>query len=194
MTHRSAAINRMIVLLAGLVLLGCGAYAVAWDMDVPLVREWVSRYDRERVIAIPDQSWWTSALGATLIFGLLFGAGLLVVNLTRRRTSAVRIFDRHSATTITIDLGQLAHGVAGELDDISGVRHTRARAVVERGLPTLSIVVTADPTIDIADFSRRADDIASTVADTLDGERVATQILLHLDRAEHPEHSHTEGE
>ncbi|RZK94453.1 MAG: hypothetical protein EOP30_07770 [Rhodococcus sp. (in: high G+C Gram-positive bacteria)] len=188
MRHRTAAINRVIVLLVGLALLGFGAYAVAWDLGVPLVREWVSRYDRERVTALPDQDWWGWALAATMLVGLVFGIVLLALDLTRRRTSPVAVPDRESGTFVTVDLGSLANGVASELAEYPGVRQTRARAVIERGLPTLSIVVTADPTLDLHDFTRKSEDVASWVASTLGGQEVATQVLLHLDRADHPVH------
>ncbi|MFC0448637.1 hypothetical protein [Rhodococcus jostii] len=188
MRHRTAAINRVIVLLVGLALLGFGTYAVAWDLQVPLVREWVSRYDRERVTALPDQDWWGWALAATVLVGLVFGIVLLALDLTRRRTSPVAVPDRESGTFVTVDLGSLANGVAIELAEYPGVRQTRARAVIERGLPTLSIVVTADPTLDLHDFTRKSEDVASWVASTLGGQEVATQVLLHLDRADHPVH------
>ncbi|MBC2639290.1 MULTISPECIES: hypothetical protein [unclassified Rhodococcus (in: high G+C Gram-positive bacteria)] len=188
MRHRTAAVNRVIVLLVGLALLGFGAYAVAWDLRVPLVREWVARYDRERVTALPDQDWWGWALAATVLVGLVFGIVLLALDLTRRRTSPVAVPDRESGTFVTVDLGSLANGVASELAQYPGVRQTRARAVIERGLPTLSIVVTADATLDIYDFTRKSEDVASWVASTLGGQEVATQVLLHLDRADHPVH------
>ena len=65
MRHRTAAVNRVIVLIVGLALLGFGVYAVAWDLQVPIVREWVSRYDRARVTALPDQDWWGWALAGS---------------------------------------------------------------------------------------------------------------------------------
>lgn len=110
MRHRTAAVNRVIVLLVGLALLGFGAYAVAWDLRVPLVREWVARYDRERVTALPDQDWWGWALAATVLVGLVFGIVLLALDLTRRRTSPVAVPDRESGTFVTVDLGSLANG------------------------------------------------------------------------------------
>jgi hypothetical protein len=66
------------------------------------------------------------------------------------------------------------------------VRATRSRAVVERHLPTLSVTVYADPNIDVADFTARAEETAERAARALGGARVATQVLLHLDPA-HPE-------
>ncbi|AOW94878.1 hypothetical protein BFN03_12090 [Rhodococcus sp. WMMA185] len=175
----------MIVLVVGLGLLGFGIYALAWDMRVPIVREWVSRYDRELVTALPEQDWWVWALAATMVLGLIFGIVLLALDLTRRRTSPVAVPDLESCTYVTVDLGSIANGVSSELTRYPGVRQTRARAVIERGLPTLSIVVTADPTIDIADFTRTSEDIASWVESTIGGEQVATQVLLHLDPADH---------
>ncbi|WP_072690596.1 hypothetical protein [Rhodococcus marinonascens] len=186
MTHRTAAVNRLIVLVVGLALLGVGGYAIAWDLKVPIVREWVSRYDRDLVSRLPEQGWWVWALVATVVVGLVFGIILLALDLTRRRTSPVAVPDPETGTYVTVDVNSIAGGVSSELAKYPGVRQTRARAVIERGLPTLLIVVTADPTINIADFTRASEDIAAWVESTIGGEQVATQVLLHLDRADHP--------
>lgn len=186
MTHRTAAVNRLIVLVVGLILFGVGAYAVAWDLGVPIVREWVSHYDRARVTSLPEENWWGWALAAAVVGGVLFGTVLLALDLTRRRPAPVAVPDRDSGTFVTVDLGSLANGVSSELERYPGVRQTRARAVNERGLPTLSVVVTADPTIDLADFTRTSERIAAWVAATVGDNEVATQVLLHLDRADQP--------
>lgn len=186
MKRRTALFTRALVLLVGCALLGLGGYAIAWVLQFPLAREWVARIDRPRVIDVPDQRWWPWALAATVALGLLIGITLLAVTLTRRRTSPVQLYDSVTGTAVTVELGPAASGIAGELAALPGVRHTKGRAVVERGLPTLSVVVTADPAlVDIADFTAQAEGIAARVAHDLGYAPVATQVLLHLDRADH---------
>ncbi|NKZ68502.1 hypothetical protein GTG23_31200 [Rhodococcus hoagii] len=51
MKRGPAALNRLLVLLIGLVLAGLGAAALAWDRDVAAVRDAVGRLDRDRVVA-----------------------------------------------------------------------------------------------------------------------------------------------
>jgi hypothetical protein len=89
-----------------------------------------------------------------------------------------------SGTDVSVDLGPVADGVAAELAQLTGVRSTKSKATVDRGLPTLSIVVTADPSIDVAGFTASAERIAGATRRSLDGSTVAVQVLLHLDRVE----------
>lgn len=184
MKLRTVLANRFIVLVVGLLLTSIGAFALAWVWKVPLAREQLSRLDRPQVIDIPDQTWWTPALWFVLVAGATLGIALLAVNLSRRRTSTVQLYDQVTDATLGIELGPVADGVAAELRSLPGVRSVRGRAVVDRHLPTLSVIVNADPTIDVAEFTAAAEDTAQRVARALGGARVATQVLLHVDPAE----------
>lgn len=186
MKLRTVLANRLVALLGGLLLTGTGAFALAWLWNAPLAREQLSRLDRPRIIDVPDQSWWTPALWFVLCAGLTTGIALLAVNLSRRRTSTVQLYDQVTDATLGVELGPVADGVAAELESLPGVRSVRGRAVVDRHLPTLSVVVTADPTIDVAEFTAAAEDTAQRVARALGGARVATQVLLHVDPAGEP--------
>ncbi|NGP09481.1 hypothetical protein G6038_29250 [Rhodococcus sp. 14C212] len=186
MKLRTVLVNRMLTFAVGAALLGAGAFALAWLWQVRFAREWLARLDRPRVIDVPDQSWWEGALWTAVAVGVTIGIVLLAVNFSRRRTSRVQLYDEVTEATLAVELGPVADGVAGELAALPGVRATRSRAVVERHLPTLSITVYADPNIDVADFTARAEETAERAARALGGARVATQVLLHLDPA-HPE-------
>ncbi|USI89255.1 hypothetical protein [Rhodococcus pyridinivorans] len=183
MKLRTVLANRLVTFLAGLALAGAGAFALAWVWQVPLAREQLSRLDRPRVTDVPDQSWWTPALWSVFAGGLVLGIALLAVNLSRRRTSTVQLYDQVTDATLGVELGPVVDGVAAELAALPGVRAVRGRAVVERHLPTLSVVVHADPTIDVTELTEAAEDAAQRVARALGGAHVATQVLVHLDPA-----------
>jgi len=187
MKLRTVLANRFFALVTGCALLGIGAFALAWLWEVPLARDRLSQLDRPRVIDVPDQDWWTPALWTVFAVGAAIGIVLLVVNLSRRRTSTVQLFDEVTDATLGVELGPVAEGVARELAGLPGVRSARGRAVVERHLPTLSVVVHAEPGIDVAEFTAHAEDTAQRAACALGGARVATQVLLHLDPP-HSEH------
>lgn len=186
MSHRAAAFNRLIALVIGLVLLGAGAWAIAWDAHVPFVREKVATFDRVRVATLPNESWWTWVLVGTMLGALLFGVGVLYVNFTRRHSPSAQIHDPRTNGILSVDLRRLARSVAQELRDHPDVRHARGHGIVERGLPTLSIVVTASPGIDLDHFTMRAETVARRVARCLDGADVCTQVRLHLDPPDIP--------
>lgn len=187
MKLRTVLVNRFFAFAVGCALLGSGAFALAWLWQVPFAREQLTRLDRPRVIDVPDQVWWTPALWTAFAVGTVVGILLLVVNLSRRRTSTVQLFDEVTDATLGVELGPVAEGVARELAGLPGVRSARGRAVVERHLPTLSVVVHAEPGIDVAEFTANAEETAHRAACALGGARVATQVLLHLDPP-HAEH------
>ena len=89
MKLRTVLVNRFVTFAVGLALLGLGAFALAWVGRVPFTRDSLARLDRPRVIDVPDQPWWTAALWGAVAVGLTVGIVLLVVNLSRRRTSTV---------------------------------------------------------------------------------------------------------
>ncbi|MEE2033289.1 Asp23/Gls24 family envelope stress response protein [Rhodococcus chondri] len=183
MKLRSVLVNRFIAFAVGAALLGAGAFSLAWVWQVPFARAWLARLDRPRVMDVPDQPWWTAALWTAFATGLTIGIVLLVVNLSRRRTSTVQLYDEVTDATLAVELGPVADGVAGELAGLPGVRSARGRAVVERHLPTLSVIVHAEPGLDVAEFTARAEETAQRAAGALGGAPVATQVLLHLDPA-----------
>lgn len=184
MNRYIAALDRIVVLIIGIALVVAGAYIIAWDAGVRLIRTWVSRLDRPTLLGIPEQPWWHWVLTGTFVFCVVGGFGLLFLNLRLRRARAVTLRHAQSGTDISVDLGPIADGVAAELAQLPGVRATKGRATVDRGLPTLSVVVNADPGINVVDFTTRAENIASTTRRNLDDSDVAVQVLLHLDRVD----------
>ncbi|TQF68735.1 hypothetical protein FK531_13095 [Rhodococcus spelaei] len=186
MKRRTAVVDRLVVLAAGGVLLAGGALAVSWRLGLDASRELVSRLDRARVASIPDQSWWPAALGATCVLTLVAGITLLLLNLRRGRTSTAQIGGDLCGADLSVDLGPMAVGLAGELSALDGIRTVRATAVDDRGLATLRVTVIGDPSLDLEDFTRSAEAMAQSMAAALPGAAVATQVLLHLDPVEQP--------
>lgn len=189
MKRGAATLNRVLVLVVGLALAALGAAAIAWDRDVPTVRDAVRHIDRDRVAAIPDESWWHWALGVTIAVCVLLGLVVLAVDLVRRRAAPSTMLETATDTAVAIDLGPVASGVAAELEQLPGIRHARGRAISDRGLATIQVTLDADPHGDIAAMVREAEHVAATTTSALGGSAVAdvaVRVLLHLDRADHP--------
>lgn len=187
MKRGPAALNRLLVLVIGLVLAGAGAAALAWDRGVTTVRDAVGRLDRDRVVAVPDQPWWHWALGATIGVCLVLGVVVLLVDLSRRRAAPTGMLETATDTPVSIDLGPIATGVAAELARQPGVRRARGRALADRGLATIQITVDADPHTDVAALTDAAERVAATTTAALGGSTiadVAVRVLLHLDRTD----------
>lgn len=184
MSRRLALLNRLVVVVLGIILIGVAAYALAWKFNVPAIRELVSTYDRDAVTAAPVATWWPWLLAVVLAASLIGGIVLLTLDLTRRRPHAVTLVDGESGSVVTVDLESLAEGVAGELRAFEGVRSVRGRAVLDGGLPTLALTVTAHPSIDVVEFTETAEEKANWITATLAGRdqqsAVAVLVQLHL--------------
>ncbi|WP_433606700.1 hypothetical protein [Prescottella agglutinans] len=188
MKRGAAALNRLLVVTVGLALAILGAGALAWDRDVETVRNAVADIDRDRIAAVPEQTWWHWALGAAVAVSVVLGIVVLAVDLTRRRAAPSTMLETSTDTPVAIDLGPIAAGVAVELAQLPGVRRARGRAVSDRGLATVQITLDADPHSDIAALVRDAERVAATTTSALGGTAVAdvaVRVLLHLDRADH---------
>jgi hypothetical protein len=185
--RRTSILDRLVALTAGLVLIGAAGLTLTWFVGVESVRAFVRRLDRGTLSEFPDQSWWPTALGVTAVVAFVAGLALLLVNVRRGRPETMPVLpsgphwaDEGSDTSLSVDLGPLAAGLAGELSTLDGVRTVRQSAVDDRGLATLRVTVVADPSIDVASFTRSAESFARAMAAALPGAPVATQVLLHL--------------
>lgn len=186
MRRRTSVLDRSIALGAGIALLAAGALALTWNMELDVSQEFWRRFDRAEYASIPTKDWWPTVLGITCAVSLIVGVTLLVINLRRGRTSTVQIGDALGDADLSVDLGPMAVGLASELSNLQGVRTVRAAAVDDRGLQTLRVTVIADPAVDLAEFTRDAESLARSMAAALPDAPVATQVLLHLDRADQP--------
>ncbi|MFC7449128.1 hypothetical protein [Rhodococcus daqingensis] len=186
MRRRTSIVDRSIALGVGLALVAAGALALTWNMELDAAQELWRRFDRAEYEAIPTRDWWPTLLGVACVAGLVAGVTLLVINLRRGRTSTVQIGDVLGDSDLSVDLGPMSVGLASELSTLQGVRSVRAAAVDDRGLQTLRVTVIADPAVDLAEFTRDAEALARSMAAALPDAPVATQVLLHLDRADQP--------
>ncbi|MDJ0392234.1 hypothetical protein QMK17_02670 [Rhodococcus sp. G-MC3] len=178
MKRATAVVDRLLVLLLGIVLLGGGAFALAWHFDVPIAKDTLSRFDRAVFAGLPAQSWWEPALAGTAVAATLAAIALLIGNLSPRHTGTVQI-STGEVLAVRVDLGALARGVAADLATFPGVESSRGRAIDDRGTATLAVTVSTSPHIDIDTFTRVVETAAGFVAEALEGAPVAVRVQVH---------------
>lgn len=180
MKRLTGAIDRLLVLVLGVALVGAGAFALSWYFDFEWAVRRMATFDRVLLTELPQRDWWQPALaGAAAVFGVV-GICLLVGNLSPRRTRTVQI-SRTENSAVRVDLGAAARGVAAELGRFPGVRRSRGAAIDDRGTATIAVTVDVAAGFDLAAFTARAEHTAQVVADSLDGAPVATRIQVHVD-------------
>lgn len=186
MKRRTSILDRIVTLLAGCALLTVAGLGLAWWWGTQWARTVVHGGDRSQLSTIPDQQWWPTALAVSAVVAFVVGLALLLINVRRGRPETMPVLPgptdpAEGGADLSVDLGPLAVGLAGELAAQGGVRAVRSSVVDDRGLATLRIIVVAEPTIDVVGFTVGAEALARSMAAALPGAPVATQVLLHLD-------------
>ncbi|WP_245819753.1 alkaline shock response membrane anchor protein AmaP [Rhodococcoides yunnanense] len=180
MKRVTAAVDRLLVVVAGLALILGGAFALAWYFEVPFARTMLARFDRDALADFPNQSWWQGVLAATAVVGTVVAIALLIGNLSPRRTGTLQIAS-DEFLAVRVDLSALARGVASELTTFPEVLSARGRAIDDRGTATLAVTVRTTPHIDIDTFTRIVERRAEFVAQTVEGHPVALRVQVHVD-------------
>jgi hypothetical protein len=144
MRHSTAAVARVLSALLGLGLLLAGGSIILWRCHVGFARTLYAHADRHWYLTAGQQPWWSWALAVITIVGLVGGLVLLTVTLRPNRLGTVELARSvEPLGTSTLGAGTFADAVAAELARHELVYSARGRAVIDRGLPTLRITVTA---------------------------------------------------
>ena len=158
-----------------------GGFALAWHYDAPWAREMLSRFDRARIAALPEQGWWLPTLAVVGCIAVVTALLLLIGNFSPRTTGTASVIEKPHFSA-HVDLSAIASGVAAELAEFPGVRRARGTAIDDRGMPTITVSVHAAADFDVVAFTARAEARAAFVAESLAGAHVATRIQLHVDK------------
>ncbi|MEH6797411.1 MAG: hypothetical protein V7694_25125 [Rhodococcus sp. (in: high G+C Gram-positive bacteria)] len=176
-----AGVDRLLAVVAGLVLLAGGGFALAWHHDAPWAREMLSRFDRVRIAELPEQGWWVPTLAVVGCTAVVMALLLLIGNISPRTTGTASVIEEPHFSAHA-DLSSIASGVAAELAEFPGVRRARGTAIDDRGMPTVAVSVYAAADFDVFAFTTQAESRAAFVAESLAGSHVATRIQLHVDK------------
>lgn len=176
-----AGIDRLLAVAVGLCLLTGGGFALAWHYDAPWAREMLSRFDRARIAALPEQGWWVPTLAVVVCIAVVMALLLLIGNFSPRTTGTASVIEEPHFSA-HVDLSAIASGVAAELAEFPGVRRARGTAIDDRGMPTVAVSVHAAADFDVVAFTAQAESRAAFVAESLAGAHVATRVQLHVDK------------
>lgn len=176
-----AGVDRLLAVVAGLGLIAGGSFTLAWHYDAPWAREWLSRFDRARIAALPEQSWWVPTLAVVVCVAVVVALLMLIGNFSPRTTGTASVIEEPHFSAHA-DLSAIASGVAAELAEFPGVRRAKGTAIDDRGMPTVAVSVYAAADFDVVAFTTDAESCAAFVARSLGGADVATRVQLHIDK------------
>ncbi|MFB8278037.1 alkaline shock response membrane anchor protein AmaP [Nocardia colli] len=152
-TNRPAALNRTVLGLTGVLLLAAGVLAVAAHYGR---LRWV-RSDDTLVPGTDAPPTWVlwAAVAAAVLIGLLCLRWLLAQVFRMPKSVTWRTGGTEWAGTTVLESATAAAPVATDIESYEGVRSASAWLSGGRSAPELHLVVTAEPTADIAELRRR---------------------------------------
>lgn len=183
MRRSTATVGRVLTALLGLVLLLGGGSAVLWRMHVRLARTLYAHADRQWYLTAGQQHWWSWTMAAIAVAATIGGVGLLAANLRPNRLGPIELAHDSIATqphgASTLGSGALATAVATTIAENPVVQDASGRAVLDRGLPTLRIAITAKPDVSLEHLRRIAGEAVADIAAATDDAAIATQFFVH---------------
>ena len=87
MKSGTAAFDRVLVFVFGVLLIAAGLIPTALYFDIPYVSDVVESYDRNQLGTLPAQPWFPFALVGGFIVSLILGIWIVAANLASRSFS-----------------------------------------------------------------------------------------------------------
>lgn len=180
MTRRTVAVDRLLVLLAGLVLVAAGVGAALWQLGrLPGATD---RFVLASGVAdAPRQGWWAWALGAAGLVLLAAALWWLLSHLTRHRPTRMGLPGSSAQGRLSYDVSAVADAAArslGTQPDVTSVRSTTAYA---GGQPLVELKATTSARADVTSIERAVADVASQLATATD-DRVRLRVRVVVGR------------
>lgn len=172
------ALNRVLALLLGLTLIVGGLLVIGWRFDADLARTVFDHVDRGWYLEAPEQHWWVWALAAGTLLTFVAGLWLLLANVRPNRAGAVLLGGSDDFSTLTVSPAQLGNAVTAMLIRHPAVVDASSRAVVDRGVPVLRILVVAESGEPLDHVRRVARDSVARITESLEGAELATQVFV----------------
>ncbi|WP_051026475.1 hypothetical protein [Nocardia higoensis] len=178
MTRLAGAIDRLIAALVGVVLLALGAALLLWNTAVG--DSFPDTVTAPGLVTATTTGWWPWALAGTGLLCALVAIRWLFSHTPAAAAGTLRLGDTDGLGGIAIDLGPVADAVAAHLAARPEVFSAKGKAVVERGVRTIELTVTAVSIDDMEPLVGVADDTSAELAGSLGDPSVAVRTVLGL--------------
>lgn len=180
MSRALAGLDRTVVLVLGLLLVGVGVLAVVWQRG--LVDRLDGTISAPGLTTAAESSWWPWAVGAAGVLLVLVALRWLVAHLAGRSGTRVRLPGSDRSGRLTADLAAVATAAAESVLGTPGVRACNGRAVDDRGRRTVQLMVTLDPTADLPPVVAAAERACGEVGQALPDGSLAARVHLRVAR------------
>jgi hypothetical protein len=180
MSRATLALDRLVALILGLVLIFAGVAAAAWGTE--RVGLFPDALDLGPVAEAADKSWWPWATGVGGAVLVLLGLRWLFSHVPRSGAGPIRLPGTDRTGRLTAETGPVATAAAAAFAETPGIRSVRGRIMRDRGQTLVRLVATVDPAADLAAVGAAADNIAADLRTALGREDIRCRVHLHTAR------------
>lgn len=177
--------DRVVVLLAGLVLLAVGAATAAWGAG-RLDEVWTAAPQELQLKTATDAfaaSWWPWAAGAAGVVFVLLALWWLAAHVPRRGAGTVSLPGTSRTGRLLIDPSAPAAVAAEVLAEAPGVRSSRGRVVRDRGRLVVELKATVEPDADLTAVVAATDAVTGDLAHVLGRDDARARVHLVVARS-----------
>ncbi len=182
MTRTTWAVDRLVTVLVGLLLVGVGVLAVVWRY------EWWSvlatRTDTSAAISATERAWWPWALLALGVVLCLAGLRWLFAHLPAPAGAPLNLRGTSKQGRLSFDAGRVAATAAEELAASAGVRSARGRIKRDRGQLLVDIRATTEVGTDLGQVAAAVDRVVGDVARVTGREDLYSRVHLSISKSE----------
>ncbi len=180
-------LDRVVLVLLGLLVLAVGLVVAAWGAGL-LPRVWDRSPDEVTLATATDAfaaSWWPGAsLAAGVVLGLL-ALWWLVAHRTHRSVGDLRLQGSTPADPRRVDGSAAAATAADVIAETHGVRSAGGKVVADRGHLVAELKVTVEPDADLTTVAAAADRTMGELATVLGRDDVTARVHLDVARTSH---------
>jgi len=180
MTRLAMAFDRFIIAIFGVLLIVIGFGALMWNADlIAGMPEYITLGDSAAML---DASWWPWAVAAAGIACVLLGLRWLVAHIPAGARRGVHTTAHTDLGTVELDLQNVAEAAAHNLADNASTYSSNGRAVLDRGVRTIELEVTAQSADDVSTVIENIDETARDIAVAVDDATVAVRTIVHMSK------------
>ncbi|WP_432574307.1 hypothetical protein [Kineococcus sp. SYSU DK005] len=187
MSRSVLALDRLVALVVGLVLIALGLAAAAWYPGW-LARLWPAAPRELQLRTATDAfaaSWWGWAAGAAGVVLVLLALWWLLAHLPRRGVGTLPLPGSARGARLLIDPDGPVDTAADVLAGTPGVRSARGRVLRDRGRLVVDVRATVEPDADLAEVVAAADAVTGDLRHVLGREDARARVRLSVARTTH---------
>lgn len=177
-------LNRLLAVLAGLVLLILGLAAAAWGAGW-LVKVWTSAPQTLQLKSASDtfaMAWWPWAAGIAGAVFILLGLWWLLAHLPHRGVGMLALPGSGKEGRLLIDPAGAASTAADVLGETPGVRSSSSRVLRDRGQLVVELKATVEPTADLTSVVTATDAVSADLQQVLGRDDARARVRLAVAR------------